>query len=214
MPSPLIGMRRETDCADGDAGERPVFPARSAGSPWTVLGTGDVAVQPRPGSEPVVLPGRWQSLPLTGRRAAWPRAGGQGASRWLLPGRQRGLSAAAPGARRPHKVIVAWRRARRLGRLCRRYQPSPGDAGQMPRCPSLAPSCIRRWCAQRVPVDARDRVRAGMRYLARHLTIARLPPPGPPGGGMIPAQPSPAPSPPWPGSDGAAPGIPGAVGMA
>ena len=53
-----------------------------------------------------------------------------------------------------------------------------------------------------------------MRYLARHLTIARLPPPGPPGGGMIPAQPSPAPSPPWPGSDGAAPGIPGAVGMA
>jgi hypothetical protein len=126
MSSPLTGMRRETGCAGGDARERPVFPARSAGSPWTVLGTGDVAVQPRPGSVPGVLLGRWQSLPLTGRRAAWPRAGAQGASRWLLPGGQRGLSAAAPGARRPHKVIVVWRRARRLGRLCRRYQPSPG----------------------------------------------------------------------------------------
>ena len=31
----------------------------------------------------------------------------------------------------------------------------------MPRCPGLAPSRIRRWCAHRVPVDARDRVRAG-----------------------------------------------------
>jgi hypothetical protein len=30
----------------------------------------------------------------------------------------------------------------------------------------------------------------------------------------MPAQPSPAPSPPWPGSGGAAPGIPGAAGMA
>ena len=59
------------------------------------------------------------------------------------------------------KVIVAWRRARRLGRFCRRHQPPPGDAGQMPRCPGLAPSRIRRWCAHRVPVDARDRVRAG-----------------------------------------------------
>jgi hypothetical protein len=53
-----------------------------------------------------------------------------------------------------------------------------------------------------------------MRYTARHLMIARLPTPRPPGGGMIPAQPSPAPSPPWPGSGGAAPGIPGAAGMA
>jgi hypothetical protein len=78
----------------------------------------------------------------------------------------------------------------------------------MPRCPSLAPSYIRRWCPHGIPVDARDRVRAGMRYLARHLTIARLPPPGPPGGSMIPAQPSSAPSPPWPGSDRAAPGNP------
>ena len=31
---------------------------------------------------------------------------------------------------------------------------------------------------------------------------------------MIPARPSPAPSPPWPGSGGAAPGIPGGAGMA
>ena len=54
------------DCAGGDARERPVFPARSAGLPWAVLGTGGGAVQPRPGSVPVVLPGRRQSLPLTG----------------------------------------------------------------------------------------------------------------------------------------------------
>jgi hypothetical protein len=214
MSSPLTGMRRETGCAGGDARERPVFPARSAGSPWTVLGAGDVAVQPRPGSVPVVLPGRWQSLPLTGRRAAWPRAGGQGASRWLLPGGQRGLSAAAPGAQRPRKLIVAWRRARRLGRLCRRHQPSPGDAGQVPRCPGPAPSRIRRWCLHRVPVDARGRLRAGCDTWpatddrpAPHFRVTGE-------GGMMPAQPSPAPSPPWPGSGGAAPGIPGAVGMA
>ncbi len=61
---------RETDCADGDARERPGFPARSAGLPQVVLGTGDGAVQLRPGSVPVVLPGRRQSLPLTGRRVA------------------------------------------------------------------------------------------------------------------------------------------------
>ena len=91
-----------------------------------------------------------------------PVPGGQGASRWLLPGGQRGPSAAARRVRGGRiEVIVAWRRARRLGRLCRRHQPPPGDAGQMPRCPGLAPSRIRRWCAHRVPVDARDRVRAG-----------------------------------------------------
>ena len=104
MSSPLTGMRRETGCAGGDARERPVFPARSAGVPRAVLGTGDGAVQPRPGSVPVVLPGRRQVLAAhrAGARRG-PVPGGQGASRWLLPGGQRGLSAAAPGARRPHQ---------------------------------------------------------------------------------------------------------------
>ena len=32
-----------------------------------------------------------------------PAPGGRGASRWVLPDGQRGLSAAAPGARRPHR---------------------------------------------------------------------------------------------------------------
>jgi hypothetical protein len=66
MSGPLIGMRRETGWAGGDARERPVLPARSAGLPRAVLGTGDVADRPRPGSVPVVLPSRRQSLPLAG----------------------------------------------------------------------------------------------------------------------------------------------------
>ena len=124
--------------------------------------------------------------------AARPRAGGQGTSRWLLPGGQRGLSAAALARVRGGciKVIIAWRRARRLGRLCRRHQPPPGDPGQMPRCPGLPPSRIRRRCAHRVPVDA-PAGPGGMRYLARYPATARLPTPGPPGGGMMLAQPSP-----------------------
>jgi hypothetical protein len=112
----------------------------------------------------VVLPGRRQSVPLTGpARGVPPVPGGLGASRWLLPGGQRGLSAAVLARVRGGriKVIVAWRRARRPGRLCRRHQAPPGDAGQVPRCPGLAPSRIRRWYAHRVPADARDRVRAG-----------------------------------------------------
>ncbi len=103
-------------------------------------------------------------MPLTGpTRGVAPVPSGQGASRWLLPGGQRGLSAAVLARVRGGriKVIVAWRRARRLGRLCRRLQPPPGDAGQVPRCPGLPPSRICRWCADCVPVDARDRVRAG-----------------------------------------------------
>jgi hypothetical protein len=51
----------------GGVGELPVKCDK-----WAVLGTGDVAVQPRPGSVPVVLPGRWQSLPLTGRCGVGP----------------------------------------------------------------------------------------------------------------------------------------------
>jgi hypothetical protein len=165
----------------------------------------------------VVLPGRRQSLPLRAdARRGPPVPSGQGASRWLLPGRQRGLSAAALARVRGGriKVIVAWRRARRLGRWCRRHQPPPGDAGQVPRCPGLPPSRIRRWCAHRVPVDARDRVRAGCDTWPGTRRPPGSPLPGHRAVGMMPAQPPPAPSPPWPGSDGAAPGIPGAVGTA
>jgi hypothetical protein len=194
MSSPLIGYlvsTRETGWADGDARERPV------------LGTGGGAVQLRPGFVPVVLPGRRQSL-LTGRRAAWlpcpvarvPRAGccPAGGAGCLPPPQVRGGRI---------EVIVAWRRARRFGRLCRRHQPSPGDAGQC-----LAARACRR------PASA-----AGARTVSRLMPATGsgrgaipgpapddrpAPPPGPPGVGMIPAQPSPAPSPPWPGSDGAA----------
>ena len=115
-------------------------PATSGGlCPWCCRGGGSLCRSP-------------------GRRAAWPPVpGGQGASRWLLPGGRRGRSAAVLARVRGGriKVIVAWRRARRPGRLCRRHQPPREDAGQVPRCPGLAPSRIRRWCAHRVPVDAR-----------------------------------------------------------
>ena len=178
------------------------FPARSVGllwglCPWCCRANGSLCRSP-------------------GRRAAWPPVpSGQRASRRLLSGGQRGLSAAMARVRGGRiNVTVAWRRARRLGRLCRRHQPPPGDAGQMPGCPGRAPTRIRHWCAHCVPADACDRVPGGIRYTARHQTITRLPPRGRPGGGMIPAQPSPAPSPPWPGSDRTTPGIPGAVGIA
>ena len=132
MSSPLIGhlvSTRETGCAGGDARERPVFPERSASVLWAILGTGDGAVRPRPGSVSVVLPGRRQSLPLTGpMRRGPPVPGGQDAWRWLLLGGRRGLYAAALARVRGGRVevIVAWRRARRLGRPCRRRQPPPG----------------------------------------------------------------------------------------
>jgi len=88
------------------------------------------------------------------------------------------------------------------GSFGRRRQPPPGDAGQMPRCPGLAPSRIRRWCAHHGLSRCPRPGPGGMRYTARHRTIARLPLPGHRAVGMIPARPSPAPSPPWPGSDG------------
>jgi hypothetical protein len=205
MPGPLIGRRRETGWAGGEARERPVFPARSVGLPWAVLGTGDGAVQPRPGSVPVVLPGRRQVRAAHRADAAWPPVpGGQGASRWLLPGGAARAVCRRPGVRGGRiEVIVAWRRARRPGRLCRRHQPPPGDAGQTPRCRGLAPSRIRRWCAHRVPLmPATGSGRDAVPGPAPEDRPA--PPPGPPGVGMIPARPSPAPSPPWPGSGGAA----------
>ena len=105
VSSPLTGMRRETGCADGDARERPVFPARSAGLPGGRLGRRRRSGPVRSGvcacgaAGPAGSPCR-----SPGRRAARPPVpGGQGASRWLWPGGQRGLSAAAPGARRRHR---------------------------------------------------------------------------------------------------------------
>jgi hypothetical protein len=62
------------------------------------------------------------------------------------------------------------------------------DTGQVPRCPGLTPSRIRRWCAHRVPVDA-PTGSGRMRYLATHLAIARLPLAGRREGAMIPTQP-------------------------
>jgi hypothetical protein len=101
-----------------------------------------------------------------------------------------------------------------VGSCGRRHRPPPGDAGQMPRCPGLAPSRIRRWCAHGVPAGARDRVRAGCDTRPGTRRWPGSPHPGHRAVGMMPAQPSPAPSPPWPGSDGAALGIPGAAGTA
>jgi hypothetical protein len=90
-----------------------VFPARSAGLPQGVLGAGDGAVQPRPGSVPVALPGRWQSLPLTGPtrgvppvpsgqapRAGWCPAGSAG----CLPPPWPGCAAAASRSSSPGGV--------------------------------------------------------------------------------------------------------------
>jgi hypothetical protein len=96
---------------------------------------------------------------------------------------------------------------------------APGSAAARGRgpdasLPGLAPSRIRRWCAYRVPADARDRVRAGCDTRPGTRRLPGSPHPGHRAAGMIPAQASPAPSPPWPGSDGAAPGIPGAAGIA
>jgi hypothetical protein len=156
----------------------------------------------------VVLPGRRQVLAAYRADAAWASVpGGEGTWRWLLPGGQRGLSAAAAGARRPH------RGHRRLAACPQTWPALPPasaaarDAGQVPCCPGLAPSRIRagaRTVSRLMPATGPG----GMRYLARHLTIARLPRPGRRERGMIPARPSPAPSPPWPGSGGAAPGHP------
>jgi hypothetical protein len=161
---PLIGMRREPAgpavTRANDQASRPGQPAYRRQS-WHRRRSGPATsgVCARGAAGPAASPCR-----SPGRRAASPPVpGGQGTSRWLMPGGQRGLPAAAPARARGGriKVIVAWQPARRLGRLCRRHQPPPGDAGQVPRCPGLAPCRIRRRCAPRVPVDACDRVRAG-----------------------------------------------------
>jgi len=101
------------------------------------VGDGDGAVHL--GSVPVVLPGRWPPLPAhrADARRGRPVPGGQGASRWLPPGGQPGLSAAVLARTRGShiKVAVAWRRTRGRGRLRRRHQPQPGDAGLVGRRP-------------------------------------------------------------------------------
>ena len=214
---PAHRHEKGTGCAGGDARERPVFPARTAGLPQAVLGTGGGAVRPRPGSVPVVLPGRRQV------RAAH-RAGARPGPRARWPGRlalvvaRRAARAVCrrpgPGARRPH------RGHRRLA-ACPQTWPAMPPASAAARGPRLDaslpgpgavphPPLVRVPCPSRCPRPGPG----GMRYTARHQTIARLPLPGHRAVGMIPAQPSPAPSPPWPGSDGAAPGIAGAAGMA
>ena len=132
MSGPLIGRRRETGCAGGDARERPVFPARTAGLPRVVLGTGDGAVRPRPGSVPVVLPGRRQVL-------AAHRAGARRGPRARWPGRL---------------ALAVARRAARAA--CRRPASAAGA----------------RTASRPMPATGAGR----MRYLARHLAIARLSP--------------------------------------
>ena len=138
MSGPLIGYFVSTRAATApavtrgnDLSFRPGQPAYR-GQSWAPASG---AVRPRPGSVPVVLPGRRQVLAAHRADAAWaPVPGGRGASRWLLPGGQRGLSAAAPGARRPHQGH------RRLAACPQTWPAVPPasaaarDAGQMPRC--------------------------------------------------------------------------------
>ena len=207
-------MRRETGWAGGDARERPVFPARSAGLPRAVPGTGDAAARPRPGPVPVVLPGRRQVLAAHGpARGVAPcpvaRAPGAGCcpaggAGCLPPPRVRGGRI---------EVIVAWQRARRPG----------GCAAGISRRPATRARCLaaRAWRVPHPPlVRAPSPGRCPRPGSGRDAVPVPAPDdrPAPPcraaGRGMIPARPSPAPSPPWPGSGGAAPGIPGAAGMA
>ena len=72
------------------------------------------------------------------------------------------------------------------------------------------PPLVRAPCPRRCPRPGPGGMRHGPAPDDRPAPRSRAA--GPPG--MIPAQPSPALSPPWPGSGGAAPSIPGAAGMA
>ena len=141
-------------------------------------------------------------VPLTGRRAAWPR--GRGAWRWLLPVGRRGPSAAAPGARRPHRghrrlaaCPQTWPAAPPASGVARGRRPDASLPGPdtVPHPPLVRAPCPGR-CPR--PGSGRDAVPgpAPEDRPAPHF--------GPPGAGMIPARPSPALSPPWPGPGGAA----------
>ena len=204
MSGPLTGVRREAGWAGGDARGRPVCPARSAGLPWPVLGTGGGAARPRPGPCARGAAGPTAVLAAHGpARGAAPRARRSG--RLALAAARRALRAVC---RRPGRAAAASRSSSPGGvpadfagcaGISRRPGRGPGASlpgpGAVPH-----PPLVRAPCPDRCPGPGPG----GMRYLARHLMIARLPPPGPPGGGMMPALPSPAPSPPWPGSDRAA----------
>lgn len=146
MSSPLIGMSEHPggDCAvpavtrGNDLSFRPGQPAyrRQGWAPATERSSHVRGLCPwccRAGGSPCRSPGR---------RAAWPPVpSGQGASRWLLPGGQRGLSAAALARVRGGriKVIVARRRAGDLADCAAGISRRPGTPA---RC--LAARACRR----------------------------------------------------------------------
>ena len=158
---------RETGFADGDARERPVF---------------------RPG-QPACRKQSWALATVCAGGAAGLVAAlaAHRSARGVAPRVRRAARPVCcrpgPGARRPHQ---GHRRLAACPETWPAVPPTSGAArGHRPDASLPRPGAIRirRWCAHRVPVDARERVRAGMQYLARHLTIARLPTPGPPGRG-------------------------------
>ena len=143
---------------------------------------------------------------LTGsldRRAAWPPR-----VRWpgrltLAVARRAAWTACrrpGPGARRRIEVAVAWRRARELAPAAPGHQPPPGTRARCPRCPGpVSPSSAAgaRTVSQPMPAAPGP---GGMRYRARHLTIARCRPRWRPATGgrrdAIPVARLPAPGPP------------------
>ena len=81
-----------------------------------------------------------------------PAPGGRGASRWVLPDGQRGLSAAAPGARRPHRGHRRLAACPETWPLCRWLSAAARGAGQIVGAENL--------CHQAILVD--DATRAVM----------------------------------------------------
>ena len=177
MSGPLIGMRRRrcegTTCLSG-----PVS--------WLTVG----GLEHRRHSGPatsgvcaVVLPGRRQSLPLTGPTRAGPRARRPGRLALAVARRAARAVCRRPGCAAARiEVIATRRRARRLGAA------PPASAAARGRRPGASlpgpgaaphPPLVRAPCPGRCPRPGPG----GMRYMARHLMIARLPAPGPPGRG-------------------------------
>ena len=114
--------------------------AATAGLPWAAW----ASAMARSSWSWVAGPrGRPYKAHWTGARRGRPVCGGQGASRWLLPGGQPGLRAAVParGARRRIEVAVAWRRAPGTRPAAPGHQPPPGTRARCPRCPGpVSPS--------------------------------------------------------------------------
>ena len=99
---------------------------------------------------------------LPGRRAAWPRA--RWPARLALAAARRaaravcrrpGCAAAASGSSSPGGVPGD------LAGCAAGVSRRPGTSARCLAARGLAPSRIRRRCAHRIPIDARDRVRAG-----------------------------------------------------